>query len=88
MRVVPDWSEMNKVLRWTVGVAFLVFMSGLAFLSCADEWYLGKSREELVREMFVVDSLIQQIKLEIGDSSSMDFDPFYLNAQRINNGHN
>ena len=87
MRVVPDWREMNKVFRWTVGVAFLVFMSGLAFLSCADEWYLGKSREELVREMFVVDSLIKDIQYQL-DSTTINFEKIYIDAQRINNGHN
>ena len=87
MKVVPDWKEMNKVLRWTIGVAFAVFMSGLVLLSCADEWYLGKSREELYREMFEVDSLMKTIQLQI-DSTSMDFEKFYIDAQRINNGHN
>ena len=37
--------------------------------------------------MFVVDSLIRQIQLEIGDSSSLVFEKFYINAQKINNGH-
>ena len=86
MRVVPDWKEMNKVLRWTIGAAFAVFMSGLVLLSCADEWYLGKSREDLAREMFVVDSLLMTIQMEL-DSTSIDFQKFYIDAQRINNGH-
>ena len=86
MRVVPDWREMNKILRWTIGAAFMVFMSGLILLSCADEWYLGKSREELAREMFEVDSIMQTIMLQI-DSTSIDFENLYLNAQRINSGH-
>ena len=86
MRVVPDWREMNKVLRWTLGVAFGVFMSGLIFLSCNDDWYVGKSREELAREMFIVDSLIMDIKYQI-DSTGVDFQSIYLNAQRINSGH-
>ena len=86
MKVVPDWKEMNKVLRWTVGVAFAVFMSGLFLLSCADEWYLGKSREELYRQMFEVDSIMMQIQMQI-DSTSIDFEKFYIDAQRINNGH-
>ena len=86
MRVVPDWREMNKILRWTIGAAFIVFMSGLILLSCADEWYLGKSREELAREMFEVDSIMQTIMLQI-DSTSIDFENLYLNAQRINSGH-
>ena len=86
MRVVPDWREMNKILRWTIAAAFMVFMSGLVLLSCADEWYLGKSREELYKEMFEVDSIMQTIMLQI-DSTSIDFENLYLNAQRINSGH-
>ena len=86
MKVVPDWQEMNRVVKWTIGAAFTVFMSGLAFLSCADEWYLGKSREDLAREMFEVDSLIMTIQMQL-DSSSVDFERFYIDAQRINNGH-
>ena len=86
MRVVPDWKEMNKVLRFTVGAAFAVFMSGLILLSCADEWYLGKTREDLAREMFEVDSLIMTIQMQL-DSTSIDFKRFYIDAQRINNGH-
>tara|TARA_R110002020_G_scaffold80247_9_gene200332 strand:- start:370 stop:606 length:237 start_codon:yes stop_codon:yes gene_type:complete len=77
---------MNKVLRWTIGAAFVVFMSGLVLLSCADEWYLGKSREDLVREMFEVDSLMMTIQMQL-DSTSIDFQKFYIDAQRINNGH-
>ena len=55
MKVVPDWREMNKVLRWTVMFTFVVFISGLTFLSCSEDFYLGKSKEELYREMFEVD---------------------------------
>ncbi len=61
-------------------------MSGLVLLSCADEWYLGKTREDLAREMFEVDSLLMTIQMQL-DSTSIDFDKFYLNAQRINSGH-
>ena len=86
MKVVPDWKEMNKVLRWTIGAAFAVFMSGLVLLSCADEWYLGKSREDLAREMFEVDSLLMTIQMQL-DSTSIDFQKFYIDAQRINTGH-
>jgi len=77
---------MNKVLRWTIGAAFAVFMSGLILLSCADEWYLGKTREDLAREMFEVDSLLMTIQMQL-DSTSIDFERFYIDAQRINNGH-
>ena len=88
MRVVPDWQEMTKVLRYTVTSAFIMFFLGFIFLACDDDFHLGKSKEELYREMFRVDSLVQLIQLELGDSSGMDFEEFYINAQRINNGHN
>jgi hypothetical protein len=55
-------------------------------LSCADEWYLGKTREDLAREMFEVDSLLMTIQMQL-DSTSIDFERFYIDAQRINNGH-
>ena len=86
MKVVPDWREMNKVLRWTVMFTFVVFISGLMLLSCSEDFYLGKSKEELYREMFEVDSLMKTIQLQI-DSTSLELNSFYLNAQRINNGH-
>ena len=86
MKVVPDWREMNMVLRYTLAVAFVVFVLGFSFLACNDDWYLGKTREDLTREMFEVDSLIRTIQMQI-DSTSIDFDKFYLNAQRINSGH-
>ena len=84
--VVPDWKEMNRVLRWTVGLTFIGFMSGLLLISCNEEFYLGKTREELYREMFIVDSLMMQIQMQI-DSTSIDFEKYYIDAQKINNGH-
>ena len=87
MKVVPDWKEMGFTLRWVITCMFVGFIMSLMAISCADEWYFGKSREELAREMFVVDSLIKQIQLEIGDSSGLDFEKFYIDAQKINNGH-
>ena len=61
-------------------------MSGLLLISCNEEFYLGKTREELYREMFIVDSLMMQIQMQI-DSTSIDFEKFYIDAQKINNGH-
>ena len=58
----------------------------LIFITCADEYYLGKSKEELHREMFEVDSLIKTIQMQL-DSTSIDFEKLYIDAQRINNGH-
>ena len=56
------------------------------FITCADEYYLGKSKEELYKEMFEVDSLMMTIQMQI-DSTSIDFEKIYIDAQRINNGH-
>ena len=87
MRVVPDWQEMNSVLRVIVTSSFVGFLLALIFVACNDEYYFGKTREELTREMLSVDSLIQQIQLELGDSTSMDFEKIYINARRINIGY-
>ena len=86
MKVVPDWKEMNKVLRVTLVAVFITFLLGLIFLSCDEDFYLGRTKEELYKEMFEVDSLMKTIQLQL-DSTSVDFKRLYINAQRINNGH-
>ena len=58
----------------------------ISMYSC-QEIYIGKSQEELSREMFEVDSLMKTIQLQI-DSTAMDFNKLYIDAQRINNGSN
>jgi predicted secreted protein len=78
---------MNSVLRVVIASTFIGFLAALIFIACNDEYYLGKSREELTREMFEVDSLIMAIQKDL-DSTSIDFKKFYIDAQRINNGHN
>ena len=77
-----------KIDRFLYGVLFSCFTISvlLVFVTCADEYYLGKSKEELHKEMFEVDSLIKTIQIQI-DSTSIDFEKFYIDAQRINNGH-
>ena len=86
MKVVPGWKEMNKVLRVTLVTVFITFLLGLIFLSCDEDFYLGRTKEELYKEMFEVDSLMKTIQLQL-DSTSVDFKRLYINAQRINNGH-
>ena len=86
MKVVPDWREMNSVLRVIIVSSFAGFLLALVFISCADEYYIGKSKEDLYKDMFEVDSLMMQIQLQL-DSTSIDFEKFYIDAQRINNGH-
>ena len=63
-------------------VAFLVFL----FVACEDV-RIGKTKEELARDMFVTDSLIKTIHVQM-DSVAMDFNKLYIDAQRINNGSN
>ena len=86
MKVVPDWREMNSVLRVIIVSSFAGFLLALVFISCADEYYIGKAKEDLYKEMFEVDSLMMQIQLQL-DSTSIDFEKFYIDAQRIKNGH-
>ena len=77
-----------RIDRFIYGILSSCFIISvlLIFITCADEYYLGKSKEELHREMFEVDSLMRTIQMQI-DSTSIDFEKFYIDAQRINNGH-
>ena len=79
---------MMRIDRFLYGVlsSCLTVSVLLVFITCADEYYLGKSKEELYKEMFDVDSLIKTIQMQL-DSTSIDFKKFYIDAQRINNGH-
>mgnify|MGYP000544235494 CR=1 FL=1 len=63
-------------------VAFFVFL----FVACEDV-RIGKTKEELAKDMFEVDSLLRTVHMEM-DSVAMDFNRLYINAQRINNGSN
>ena len=83
-----QWADASKILHFMVLLGF-----GLAFLisifSCEDI-RVGKSREEINRDlsrtMFEVDSIINHIQYQL-DSTGVD-GTYYLNMQRINNGHN
>jgi hypothetical protein len=77
---------MNKVLRVVIASAFIGFLAALIFIACNDEYYLGKTREELAKEMFEVDSLLMTVQMQL-DSTYIDFKKFYIDAQRINQGH-
>ena len=76
---------MDKFWHGVLSISFIISIL-LASITCADEYYIGKSKEELTKEMFEVDSLIKTIELQL-DSTSVDFKRIYINAQRINNGH-
>jgi|TARA_R100001530_G_scaffold123895_1_gene91956 predicted secreted protein len=89
MRSQGHYKKINKI-KDNLTKTFLIilfFLSVLfACLRCTDEYYLGKTREELTKEMFEVDSLIRTIQMQL-DSANIDFEGFYIDAQRINNGH-
>ena len=74
----------DKFWHGVLSISFVISIL-LASITCADEYYIGKSKEELTKEMFEVDSLIKTIELQL-DSTSVDFKRIYINAQSINNG--
>ena len=86
MRGVPDGRVLNTVLRVIIMSSFIGFLLSLILVACNDEYYFGKTREELAKEMFLLDSLLIDIQYQL-DSTSIDFEKFYIDAQRINNGH-
>tara|TARA_R100001594_G_C4031109_1_gene261308 strand:- start:1377 stop:1646 length:270 start_codon:yes stop_codon:yes gene_type:complete len=58
----------------------------LACITCSDEFHIGQAREDIARQMFETDSIMAQIMIQI-DSTRLDFEKFYIEAQKINNGH-
>jgi hypothetical protein len=68
-----------------VVVTSLVFLIGSISISACDDIRIGKTKEELAKDMFEVDSLLRTIHMEM-DSVAMDFNRLYIDAQRINNG--
>ena len=79
---------LKKVDRFWNGVfSFaIIIIVLLSSVKCEYEYAIGKTHEEIAREMFEIDSLIKKIQMDL-DSSSIDFEKFYIDAQRINNGH-
>ena len=80
-----EWADASKILHGFVILGFVLAFV-VSMFSCQD-FYIGKTEEELSREMFEVDSLMKRIQLQM-DSVSVDFEELYINAQRINNGSN
>tara|TARA_R110002012_G_scaffold205225_1_gene375117 strand:+ start:31 stop:255 length:225 start_codon:yes stop_codon:yes gene_type:complete len=66
-----EWADASKILHGFVILGFVLAVM-VSILSCQDV-RIGKSREELSKEMFEVDSLIKTIHLQL-DS---------LQAQRV-----
>ena len=64
-----QWADASRILHGFVILGFiLAFM--VSIFSC-QEFYIGKTEEELYREMFEVDSLISKIQFMI-DSLEAD----------------
>jgi len=64
-----EWADADKAIHTIVICGFvLAFM--VSIFSC-QEYYIGKTEEELYREMFEVDSLISKIQFMI-DSLEAD----------------
>ena len=84
-RKLNEWADASRALH-TLAILGFVIAFMFSILSC-QEFYIGKTHEELSREMFEVDSLIKTIHLQM-DSVAMDFNRLYIDAQRINNGSN
>ena len=67
--VVRMTKRFNKFFYGFLSACLLMII----FVSCADEFYFGKSKEdlnkELARSMFELDSLIMNMRITLGDSS-------------------
>ena len=58
-RKINEWADASKVLHALVLLGFAIaFM--LSILSCQDI-YIGKTHEEIVQEMFELDSLMRKV---------------------------
>ena len=77
--------RMNEFWRGALFSSVCFFIL-IATLRCSDEWYIGEAKKDISRQMFEIDSIMKTIQLQI-DSTSLDFEKLYINAQRINNGH-
>ena len=79
-----EWADASKVLHGLVIFGFMIaFM--VSILSCQD-FHIGKTEEELAKEMFELDSLMRKV-IWTADSLGI-YEELYINVQRINNGSN
>ena len=58
-----EWADASRILHGFVILGFVLAFI-VSIFSC-QEYYIGKSEEELAREMFEVDSLISKIQFMI-----------------------
>jgi hypothetical protein len=82
------WANPDKVLHGLVLIGFAIAIL-FSIVSCNDDFHIGKTEEEIKTELmqtiFEVDSILLRIQYQL-DTTNTD-GTFYLNSQRINNGH-
>jgi len=79
-----EFADFSRILNFMVLLGFVIaFM--VSIFSCQD-YYIGKTREELSQEMFELDSLMRKVIWK-ADSLGI-YNELYIDAQRINNGSN
>ena len=70
-----DRKIINRVIRFPFVSVIVAFVS-IVFISCVADWSIGKDiqeiEEEIYKDIFVIDSLIMEIKLTLGDSSFVE----------------
>ena len=70
-----DRKIINRVIRFPFIGAIVTFVS-IVFISCVADWSIGKDiqeiEEEIYKDIFVIDSLIMEMKLTLGDSSFVE----------------
>ena len=58
-RKLNEWADASKILHGFVILGFVLAFI-VSIFSC-QEFYIGKSEEELVQEMFELDSLMRKV---------------------------
>tara|TARA_B100001939_G_scaffold347916_1_gene371324 strand:- start:15015 stop:15242 length:228 start_codon:yes stop_codon:yes gene_type:complete len=70
-----DRKIINRVIRFPFISVIIAFVS-IVFISCVADWSIGKDiqqiEEEIYKDIFVIDSLIMEMKLTLGDSSFVE----------------
>tara|TARA_Y100000361_G_C10946060_1_gene231280 strand:- start:1 stop:228 length:228 start_codon:yes stop_codon:yes gene_type:complete len=70
-----DRKIINRIVRFPFISAIIAFVS-IVFISCVADWSIGKDiqeiEEEIYRDIFVIDSLILEMKMMLGDSSFVE----------------
>jgi len=79
-----EWADASRILHGFVILGFVLAFI-VSIFSCQD-YYIGKTREELSKEMFELDSLMRKVIWK-ADSLGI-YNELYIDAQRINNGSN